>query len=211
MTLKKFIHHVLIALALPLWGLGGISCQENEEVGEYDNWQERNQHYVDSIARLANSGTDGWSKLIAFTMADTNESVSSNNNHYVYIQKLESGTGTTSPLYNDSIRIHYLGRLIPSASYPQGYIFGKSYSTYTFNEETDVPALMATKDNIVGFATATMHMVEGDRWKIVVPYYIGYGESENSSGNIPGYSTLIFDVKLARIYRYQIDTDTTWH
>ena len=203
----KIQFYILPMLALLFFA----SCSENEEVGEYDNWQERNQHYVDSIARLANSGTDGWSKLIAFTMADTNESVSSNNNYYVYIQKLESGTGTTSPLYNDSIRIHYLGRLIPSASYPQGYIFGKSYSTYTFNEETDVPALMATKDNIVGFATATMHMVEGDRWKIVVPYYISYGESENSSGNIPGYSTLIFDVKLARIYRYQIDTDTTWH
>jgi len=53
-------------------------------------------------------------------------------------------------------------------------------------------------------------MVEGDRWKIVVPYYLGYGES-SSLTTIPNYSTLIFDVKLARIYKYKIDTDTTWH
>ena len=188
-----------------------VSCKENEEVGEYDNWQARNQHYVDSIAALANAGTDGWSKMIAFHLADSEENPDWNTNHYIYIQKQESGTDTRQPEYNDSIRVHYLGRLIPSASYAQGYIFGKSYSTYTFNEDTDVPTLMAVKDNIVGFATATMHMVEGDRWKVVIPYYLGYGTDDNASANIPGYSALIFDVKLARIYKYQIDTDTTWY
>ena len=187
------------------------SCSENEEAGEYDNWQARNQHYVDSIARLADAGTDGWSKLVAFNLVDSIEKKTANNNHYIYIQKQEDGAGTTSPLYNDSIRVHYLGRLVPSTSYPQGYIFGKSYSTYVFNEATDVPALLAVKDNVTGFATAAMHMVEGDRWKVVIPYYLGYGTSANTSGTIPGYSTLIFDVKLARIYKYQIDTDTTWY
>ncbi|MBQ6965226.1 MAG: FKBP-type peptidyl-prolyl cis-trans isomerase [Bacteroidaceae bacterium] len=211
MTLKKFIHYVLFVLAFPLLGLGGISCQENEEAGEYDNWQSRNQHYVDSIAQLANAGADGWSKMVAYTLVDSVENANPNNNHYIYFQKLESGTGTESPHYNDSIRIHYLGRLIPSTSYPQGYIFGKSYSAYTLNEATDVPALLAVKSNFVGVATAIMHMVEGDRWRIVVPYYIGSGESTNTSGNIPGYSALIFDIKLARIYKYKVDTNTSWH
>lgn len=53
-------------------------------------------------------------------------------------------------------------------------------------------------------------MVEGDAWKIVVPYYLGYGENDYSSASIPGFSTLIFDIKLARIYRYKVDTDTSW-
>ena len=185
------------------------SCSENDEVGEYDNWKERNQQYIDSIASLANTGTDGWSKMLSFTLMDSVENINPNNNHYIYIQKIEEGAGTTYPMYNDSVRVHYLGRLIPSSSYAQGYIFGKSYSTYTFNEATDVPAIMAVKDNIVGFATATMHMVEGDRWKIVIPYYLGYGTS--SSASIPGYSALIFDVKLARVYRYKSGADTTWH
>ena len=185
------------------------SCSENDEVGEYDNWKERNQQYIDSIAHLASTGADGWSKMLSFTLMDSVENINPNNNHYIYIQKIEEGTGTTYPMYNDSVRVHYLGRLIPSSSYAQGYIFGKSYSTYTFNEATDVPAIMAVKDNIVGFATATMHMVEGDRWRIVIPYYLGYGTS--SSASIPGYSALIFDVKLARVYRYKSGVDTTWH
>ena len=211
MTIKKILYQVLIALALPLWGLGGSSCNEKDEVGEYDNWQARNQHYVDSIAALANAGTDGWTKMLAFNLVDSEVNPDLNTNHYIYIQKLEDGTGTRSPEYKDSIRVHYLGRLIPSTSYPQGFIFGKSYSTYTFNEETDVPVLMSVSQNVTGFATAVMHMVEGDRWKLVIPYYLGYGEDEYTLVSLPGYSALTFDVKLVRIYKYKIDTDTTWH
>lgn len=187
------------------------SCSESEEVGEFDNWKERNQLYVDSIAHLANTSTDGWTKIVAFNLSEEVEKANPNNNHFVYIQKIENGAGETCPLYNDSIRVHYLGRLIPSSTYPQGYVFGKSYSTYTLNEATDVPTLLAVNQNVDGFATAVMRMVEGDVCKIVIPYYLGYGESGNSSGGVPGYSALIFDVKLARIYKYKIDTDTTWH
>ena len=70
---------------------------------------------------------------------------------------------------------------------------------------------MGVNNTVIGYATAVMNMVEGDRWKIVIPYSIGYGSGSNSSKTIPAYSTLIFDLQLARIYRYKIDTDTTWH
>lgn len=200
-----YILPILAALAVT------TACSDKEEVGEYDNWTERNQLYVDSIAALANAGTDGWTKLLAFDLTEETENAAPNNNHYVYIQKLADGEGQASPKYNDSIRVHYLGRLIPSASYPQGYVFGKSYSGYALNEATDVPALMSVNQNVTGFATAVMHMVEGDCWRLVIPYYLGYGEDEYSSGSIPGYSALTFEVKLARIYPYQIETDTTWH
>ena len=211
MTLKQFLYRSLIALALPHWGLGGTSCSESDEVGEYDNWAARNQHYVDSIASLADAGTDGWTKLIAFNMVLDEDNPDKNVNHYIYLQKLTAGDGERMPEYNDSIRMHYQGRLIPSMSYPQGRVFGKSYTNNTLNEAYDVPALMAVNSNVVGFATAAMNMVEGDAWKIVVPYTLGYGVTNYTSANIPGYSTLIFDIKLARIYKYKIDKDTTWH
>jgi FKBP-type peptidyl-prolyl cis-trans isomerase FklB len=188
------------------------SCSEKDEVSEYENWQARNQHYVDSIASLANAGTDGWTKMLVYYLVDSKENPDKDNNHYVYIKKLENGTGTQSPEFKDSVRVHYIGRLIPSSSHPQGYVFGKSYSTYTFNEETDVPKLMPVASNMItGFTTALMNMVEGDRWKVVIPYYLGYNPKVNPSSKVPDYSTLIFDIKLARIYKYHIDTDTTWH
>ena len=188
------------------------SCSENNEVGEYDNWLARNQHYVDSIAALANDGKDGWTKIIAYNLMTREERPDLTNNHYIYVQKLENGTGERRPEQNDSVRVHYMGRLIPSASYAQGNVFDKSYSTYAFNEETDVPKLMPAANNMItGFATAVMSMVEGDRWKVVIPYYLGYNPNVNPSTIVPDYSALIFDIKLVRIYRYKIDTDTTWH
>ena len=188
------------------------SCSENDEVGEYDNWRTRNQHYVDSIAALADAGKDGWTKIIAYNLITREARTDLTNSHYIYVQKLENGTGEKHPEHNDSVRVHYLGRLIPSASFSQGKVFDKSYSTYTFNENTDVPKLMAVSSNIItGFSTAVQNMVEGDRWKVVIPYYLGYNPSVNPSSLVPDYSTLIFDIKLVRLYRYKIDTDTTWH
>ncbi|MBQ8736439.1 MAG: FKBP-type peptidyl-prolyl cis-trans isomerase [Bacteroidaceae bacterium] len=205
--LKKFFMP-LVALFLIL---GATSCSEQDEVSEFNNWQERNKHFIDSIAHVAEENADGsWAIFKAFTIGDS-LGIDDNPNYYVYAQKLEKGTGTYSPLYTDSVRVHYSGRLIPTETYPHGFNFGKSYSSSTLNESTDVPTIMAVSQNIVGFSTALMRMVEGDRWKIYIPYYLGYGKNDYSSANIPGYSTLVFDVKLARIYRFKVDTDTSWH
>lgn len=184
------------------------SCEEKEDVGEWDNWQTRNENYIDSIASVAKKSSD-WTVLPAFNLGD-NFGLDSDSKYYVYIQKLEAGTGTYKPMYNDSIRVHYSGRLIPTSSYSDGYNFGKSYSTSTLNLETDVPTLMCVNQNVIGFATAVMNMVEGDRWRIVVPSYLGYGDSDNTTASIPAGSALIFDVQLAKIYKYGIDTDTSW-
>ena len=201
-----------IVYILSLFAIILSSCSEKDEVGEYDNWRARNQHYVDSIAALADAGSNGWTKIIAYNLMTKEERPDLNNNYYIYVQKLEDGTGERHPEQNDSVRVHYIGRLIPSMSYPQGNVFDKSYSTYTFNEETDVPKLMAAGNDIItGFATAIMNMVEGDRWKVVIRYYLGYNPDVNPSSSIPDYSALIFDIKLVRIYKYHIDTDTTWH
>ncbi len=197
---------------LPILALLFCACSENDEVGEYDNWPAKNQHYIDSIAALADAGQNGWSKIIAYNLQTREKRPDLTNLHYIYVQKLENGTGERHPEQNDSVRAHYIGRLIPSMSYSEGYVFDKSYSTYTFNEETDVPKLMAAANKMLtGFATAIMNMVEGDRWRVVVPYYLGYNPTVNPSSAIPNYSALIFDIKLVRIYKYRKDTDTTWH
>lgn len=40
-------------------------------------------------------------------------------------------------------------------------------------------------------------MHPGDRWMIYIPYELGYGS--RTSGPIPAYSTLIFEVELLMI------------
>jgi FKBP-type peptidyl-prolyl cis-trans isomerase len=51
-----------------------------------------------------------------------------------------------------------------------------------------------------GFNVALQNMVEGDKWKICIPYYLGYGTV--SSGSIPAYTTLFFEIELLKINQY---------
>ena len=201
---------------LTLFGLIGLlllaftSCKEQEEAGEYDNWQQRNDHYIDSIAQVCRVNADGqWTAFRSYDLG-TNVTDDTDTRHYVYVHKETAGTGTYMPKNNDSIRVHYSGRLIPTDVHPQGYNFGRSYYGYTLDKTIDVPALMGVNGLVSGFKTAVMNMVEGDTWRIYVPYFLGYNAAEQTSSNIPAYSTLVFDVNLARVYRYKIDTDTRW-
>lgn len=210
MVKGKFNSLIIMMVSLASFALSFTSCTEQAEVGEFDNWPTRNAAFVDSIANVCDRNADGsWMRICAFNLSDSIEAATKNNSHYIYIQKLEEGTGTYKPLFNDSVRVHYMGRLIPSASYPQGKIFDKSYSSYTFNEATDVPSLLGVSNMVVGFQTALMHMREGDRWRVYIPSYLGYKSKDD--GSVPANSTLIFDMKLARIYKYLIDKDTSWH
>ena len=128
----------------------------------------------------------------------------------ILVEVLESGTGTASPYYNDSVDIHYEGRLIPSPSYADGYPFDKSYSG-VYDPDVTQPcrftsssgALYAPRpaDFIKGFSTALQHMHKGDRWRVTIPYQLGYGSSDQ--GSIPAYSTLIFDIRLTDFWTYK--------
>ena len=170
-------------------------------------------HYIDSIAQVCRTNADGkWVALRAFDLG-TSQTEDNDPQHYVYVHKLGHDTKYTSdycPQYNDSVRMHYSGRLIPSDSYADGFNFNRSYYGYTLDEETDVPTLMGVNGLVSGYKTALMEMVEGDEWRIYIPYYLAYNSSAQSTAGIPAYSTLIFDVKLIRIYRYMIDTNTKW-
>lgn len=186
------------------------SCSEKTEAGEYDNWQSRNAAFVDSIAQVCARNADGnWQRFCAYNLNDSVEALAPNNQHYIYVHKIEKGTSDNKPLFNDSVRVHYLGRLIPTSSRPEGTVFDKSYGSNVFNELTDVPALFGTSGLVVGFSTALLNMTEGERWCVYIPSYLGYGSG--SSGSIPAFSTLIFDIKLAKIYKYKVDTNTSWH
>ena len=169
-----------------------VSCSESDEVvdEEFDNWQVRNEAYFATLEDSLSRGGSAWKKIKTFTK---DELMLTANTDYIYIKVLEQGTGTTSPLYTDSVRVSYLGRLIPTVSYPQGYVFDKTYEG-SYNRSTT-----GIVDNVVsnfrdGFATALQHMHQGDRWRVFIPYQLGYGTSDYLS--IPAYSVMIFDVVL---------------
>ena len=93
---------ILFALSFVFALIGFSSCSENVAEEEYENWRPRNEHFIDSIASLARSGKDGWEMIKSYNLSDS-LGKNGQNIYYIYVQKLEKGTGETYPEYNDSI------------------------------------------------------------------------------------------------------------
>lgn len=197
----KFIPVLLLAvLAMTLH-----SCKESKgDVShEYDNWQARNDTYYSGIYSTAQANADGnWMILHNWSF---NDSVQADKMGDIVVHVLAKGTGSGCPLYTDSVRVDYEGRLMPTDSFPErqnglpgGKVFDSSW-TGEYNMNTMSPAKFAVNGVIDGFTTALMGMRIGDRWTVYIPYTLGYGTSDNST--IPAYSTLVFDITLEAYYR----------
>ena len=166
------------------------SCsEENTEEDEYANWQERNEAKTDQWAAQANNGT--YQKLLTYTKEASTSGLE--NSDYIYYEVLERGEGTESPIYTDTIRVAYRGRLIPSKSYSEGYVFDQTFLN-DFDWNTADMTDMVANALVTGFSTAVMNMHAGDRWRVYIPYQLGYGTTATNS--IPGYSNLTFDIAL---------------
>ena len=178
--LSFFIFHLSFSLC---------ACSEDDATtDEFANWRERNDATTDQWA------ASGMKRIRTFTQDDTSTGKSSD---YIYVEVLEAGDGTESPLYTDTVRVAYRGRLIPTTNYANGFVFDETY-VGDFSWHTAGVATMAisgTKSSLVnGFATALMNMHKGDRWLVHIPYQLGYNAT--SSGSVTAYSNLTFDIAL---------------
>ncbi len=187
------------------------SCSENDNTTqEFENWQVRNEKaFTDTLNYARSVNSDEWREILNWSLQNqtpnqtatgTTANLSYKDADYIVVHVLERGSGTTSPMYTDSVRVSYSGRLIPSASYANGYQFDKTYEG-TYDKQTARTSTMAVSSLVDGFATALLNMHVGDRWMVYIPYQLGYGTSGSSNGSIPGYSMLRFEITLNSYFR----------
>jgi FKBP-type peptidyl-prolyl cis-trans isomerase FklB len=164
-----------------------VSCGDETEIeGEFDNWEEKNE------AVLAQWGSDAsYRKIPTYTINADVQGLT--NDNYIYVEVLESGNGTESPLFTDTVRVAYRGHLIPTESYPEGKVFDQTY-VEDFRWDTARQTDFVTMVTVDGFATALMNMHVGDRWRVRIPYILGYGTT--STNSVAGYSNLVFEIAL---------------
>lgn len=98
---------------------------------------------------------------------------------------LKSGEGK-SPKKTDTVKVHYHGTLT------DGTVFDSSV-------ERMEPAEFPVDRVIPGWTEALLAMKVGDKWQIVIPPELGYGERGTPGGPIPPNSVLVFDVELLEI------------
>lgn len=191
-------------LAVALFAVFGLaSCSEEDDtVEEFPNWQARNDAFfnslTDSVLNLLelNPARTDWKRIKSWSKSD---SIEGSNSDYIIVKVIEEDDpASATPLYTDTVTVHYLGRLLPSVSYPYGYVFDQSYYG-NYYDDVSKPLQMAIGNSggnmlVDGFATALQHMRRGDHWMVYIPYQLGYG-SQSQTG-VPAYSTLIFDLRL---------------
>ena len=97
---------------------------------------------------------------------------------------LKEGNGK-KPKATDTVRCHYHGTLI------DGTVFDSSVQR---NEPADFPV----NGVIAGWVEALQLMPVGSKWKLYIPFELGYG-ARGAGQSIPPYSALIFEVELLEI------------
>jgi FKBP-type peptidyl-prolyl cis-trans isomerase len=96
---------------------------------------------------------------------------------------IKEGTGV-KPAATDKVKVHYTGRLT------DGTIFDSSV-------ERGTPAEFGLNQVIPGWTEGLQLMNVGSMYELYIPFQLGYGE--RGTGNIPPYSTLVFEVELLDI------------
>lgn len=209
--------YLIYIMSLLLWAGMLASCDEVEEASIYDNWEARNQAFVDSIHalaadRLVPQGSDittGQVKVadiadnVMFALETT--ASTSEAKQYVYCKKVKRADVELGkrPLLSESVSVFYYGTNILGERF-DGNFTGFSATDKGMLDAAqkaptafDSPAVFSVNALVAGFTTALQYMHEGERWMLYIPYQSGYGTSDN--GSILGYSALTFDVQLEQV------------
>ncbi len=104
--------------------------------------------------------------------------------HGVLYEVIKKGSGEGTVSERSIVTCHYRGSLIT------GKIFDDSW-------KRGIPEAFRVNELISGFQTALCAMHNGDYWRVYIPYKEGYGTKRD--GDIPAFSTLIFEIELYAI------------
>jgi len=98
---------------------------------------------------------------------------------------LQAGTGSEHPSATDRVKVHYEGKLLDGTVFDSSVARGK-------------PISFGLNQVIKGWTEGVQLMVVGEATRFFIPAEMAYGD-RGAGGDIPGGSTLIFDVELLGI------------
>lgn len=103
----------------------------------------------------------------------------------VLYEVIESGDSDRQPAPRSIVTCHYKGSTI------NGKVFDETFSN-------NCPSAFRVNELINGFQIALVNMHIGDHWRVYIPSDMGYGP-RGAGRDIPGNSTLIFEIQLLNI------------
>lgn len=103
----------------------------------------------------------------------------------VQYKVIESGSGKQPASVGDTVVVHYRGSLIDGTEFDSSHGRGE-------------PATFQINEVIEGWQIALPQMQEGDKWQIVIPPELAYGE-QGAGAVIGPNETLVFEVELIEV------------
>ena len=193
-----------LVIILSAFTIGFSSCAKDTEVVDpYANWKERNEHFIDSIADVADNPPSGeiWRKYENYKIKfdDINSSYRYQNYDYVYVKyaKEEDIFTGKEPLINftDTVSLAFQGFIMDGTRFDGNY-----YGTFDKEVNDNFTKYDISKNYVVGWTTALMHMKPdmSDKATVYVPYQMGY-DDENRSEVLRAYSALIFEMYIDEV------------
>ncbi len=113
----------------------------------------------------------------------TKDDIQSLNGGVLY-KILHKGEGVKRPTLQSVVSVHYEGRLINGR-------------TFDSTRQNSYPETFRLREVVEGWQVALQQMSVGDRFMVYIPSDMGYGD--RTIDNIPGGSTLVFDIELLAI------------
>ena len=160
------------------------SCSDEED-NHQERWMIANQNAINAIK--ANS--------------EYKELKSPGGEGSIYYKEIKKGHGTEPIYYTSRMECYYKGSF--AADYPELNLKnGDVFDKLLFDDGSPFIILsgfmtLSRYSVINGWKVALQNMVEGDKWEVWVPHQLGYGREGN--GNIPGYSTLVFEMEVVKV------------
>jgi FKBP-type peptidyl-prolyl cis-trans isomerase len=144
------------------------------------------KHQIDAqqrqyIAKVAHENKLAGEEFLATNKAKPGVKVLPSGLQYKVVN---AGTGAT-PTLLDEVTIHYKGTFI------DGRVFDSSY-------ERGKPHVFPVNRVIPGWSEALQMMKVGDKWEVVIPSYLAYGEAGFANQIGPNF-TLVFEMELLGI------------
>lgn len=182
--MKKYLHIALMLCCLFVVSSCKDDNEENTEAVEREAY--KSEQDIAFQAKVNEPGFVRW--------------YSEAGDGYVCAKLIEKGDGKRA-YFNSRVSVYYKGFLtngkeFDALLFEDGAPFKCAISSYYANYSADYNP-DGYRSVIPGWTVALQHMVEGDKYEVWIPQQLAYGGSD--SGEIPAYSTLIFEIELVSV------------
>lgn len=104
----------------------------------------------------------------------------------LFVKELQKGNGASAEA-GKQVHVHYTGTFLDGRKFDSSLDHGQPYS-FILGQGAVIP----------GWDMAVSTMKEGDKWVVVIPSKMAYGEMGSQNG-IPPFSTLVFEMELIKV------------